>query len=59
MGPRNYTAFYPLSSVSTVIRARWLRWTGHAAHMGKREGRYHQEDTDIVGRIILKWIKDK
>jgi hypothetical protein len=42
-----------------MIKARWVRWTGHAAHVGKREERDHQEDTDIVGRIILKWIKDK
>jgi hypothetical protein len=27
--------------------------------VGKPKGRYHSEDLDVVGRIILKWILGK
>jgi hypothetical protein len=47
-----------------------MRWAGHIAHMGRRrmhvrfwwEGqkeRDHQEDMDVGGKIILKWILDR
>jgi hypothetical protein len=27
--------------------------------VGKPEGKNHEEDTDVGGRIILKWLLDK
>jgi hypothetical protein len=44
-----------------MIKSRSIRWEGHAARTGEREGgtyreRIHLEDLGIDGRIILKWI---
>jgi hypothetical protein len=46
-----------------------MSWAGHVARMGKRnayrilvgkpEGKDHQEDLDVDGRITLKWILRK
>jgi hypothetical protein len=49
-----------------VTKSRRMRWEGHVARMGKREGLYkvcggemmrgkgHMEGLDVDGRIILK-----
>jgi hypothetical protein len=50
-----------------MINSGKMRWTGHVAHMGRREmhigfwwerqkERDHQEDLDVGGRKILKWM---
>jgi hypothetical protein len=53
-----------------VINSRRLRWAGHVARMGERRGAYralvgnlregnHLKDSDVNGRIILKWIFER
>jgi hypothetical protein len=53
-----------------MIKSRRMRWAGHIACMGRRrmhvrfwwEGqkeRDHQEDMDVGGKIILKWILER
>jgi hypothetical protein len=52
-----------------VIISRINRWARHVARIGERRGVYrilvgkrerdHLEDTDVYGRIILRWILRK
>ena len=50
-----------------VVKSRRMRWAGHVARMGRREGctgfwwgnlreKYHWGGPDADGRIILRWI---
>jgi hypothetical protein len=50
-----------------VIKSRRIRRAGHVARMaeninacrvsvGKTEGKNHEADKDVGGRIILKWL---
>jgi hypothetical protein len=61
---------YCSSSIIRMIKSRKMRWAGHVARMGRREtrigfwwerrkGRDHQEDLDVGGRIILRWILER
>jgi hypothetical protein len=53
-----------------MIKSRRMRWTGHVERMGRSgihigfwweswKERDHQEDLNVGGRIILKWILDR
>jgi len=53
-----------------VKKSGRMRWAGHVARMGKREGRTgfwcgdlmerdHFEELEVNGRVILKWIIKK
>jgi hypothetical protein len=53
-----------------MFKPKRMTWDGHVARMGKRgmyalfwweslKERDHQENLDIVGRIIIKWILDR
>jgi hypothetical protein len=57
----------PSIITSRMIKSRRMRWAGHVAGMGRRgphigfwwesqRERYHQEDLDVDGMIILQWI---
>ena len=61
---------YSSPNIIQVIRSRRLRWAGHVACMGEMRGAYRilvknlreedrLEDSDLDGRIILKWIFEK
>jgi hypothetical protein len=61
---------YGSPSIIRIIKSRRMRWAGHVARIGRRgmhiafwcEGqkeRDHQEDLDVVGRIILRWILER
>jgi hypothetical protein len=61
---------YSSPSIIRMIKSRKMRWAGHVARMGKsgmnieywwesQKERYHQEDEDVNGWIILKWILEK
>jgi hypothetical protein len=47
-----------------MIKSRKMRWVGHVARTGEKRNAYrilvgkpdHQEDQDIGGWTILKWI---
>jgi hypothetical protein len=52
------------------IKSRRMRWAWHVARMGikgmhigfwreSRKERDHQEELDVCGRIILRWILEK
>jgi len=49
-------------SIVRVIKWRRMRWNGHVTNMGERRAVYRvfvgksEEDPDIDGRIILRWI---
>ena len=54
-------------NIVPLIKSRRIRWAGHVARVGKRRGVYrvlvgilkerdHLGDTDVDGRIILRWI---
>ena len=58
---------YSLPNIVLVVKSRRMRWTGHVARRGGREGctgfwwgnpkeRHHWGDPDVDGRIILRWI---
>jgi hypothetical protein len=58
---------YSLPNSVRVVKSRRMKWAGHVARMGegrgmhgvlvgKPEGKYHWEDRDVDGRIILRWI---
>ena len=57
---------YSPSGIFWAIKWRRMRWAGHTASMGggvytgfwwgNVRGRDHLEDSNIDGRIILKWI---
>ena len=58
---------YCLPNIVRVVKSRRMRWAGHVARMGRREGctgfwwgnlreRDHWGDPDIDGRIMLRWI---
>ena len=58
---------YSLPNTLRMVKSRRMRWAGHVARMGegrgvhrvlvgKPEGRSHWGDTDVNGRIILRWI---
>ena len=53
---------FPSSNIIWVIKWRWLSLAGHMrnAYEILRETlkRYHLEDVDVYGRIILKFIKE-
>jgi hypothetical protein len=53
-------------NIIRTIKSR-IKWAGHVERMGRRgmdigfwwesrRGRNHQQDLDVGGRIILKWI---
>jgi hypothetical protein len=53
-----------------MVKSRGVRWAGHVALMDEignaynfglenRKGRYHLEDPDVNGKIILEWILEK
>jgi hypothetical protein len=61
---------YSSPSIVRVVKLRRMRWAGHVAHMGKKEGctgcwwgnlreRGYWGDPDVDGRIILRWILRK
>jgi hypothetical protein len=60
---------YSSPSIIRMIKSRRMRWAGHVARMGKRnayrilvgkpEGRRSQEDQDVGGWTILKWILER
>jgi hypothetical protein len=52
-----------------MIKPRRMRWLGHVTRMGEKRNAYRvlvgktevkkpHEDTDVDGRIILKWMLD-
>jgi hypothetical protein len=54
-------------SIIRTVKSRRMRWAGHVARMGRRgtridywwerqKERYHYEDQDVGGWIILGWI---
>jgi len=54
-------------SIVRLIKSRRMRWAGHVARMGEREGLYRVmvvepegknllKDIGVNGRIVLKWI---
>jgi hypothetical protein len=58
---------YSSSSITSVIKARRMRWARHVARMGevrgaynilvgRPEGRRPQEDLGVDGRIALRWV---
>src|SRR5215471_10081877 len=58
---------YSLPNIVRVVKSRRMRWAGHVARIGRRDGctgcwwgnlreRGHWGDPDIDGRIILRWI---
>ena len=58
---------YSPPNIVQVIKSRRMRWAGNVAHIGERRGIYrdlvgipdgksHNGDPDVDGRIILKWI---
>jgi hypothetical protein len=55
---------YSSPRIDRVIKSRRMRWTGYAARMGDGRGVYrgnlrernHLKDSDVDGRIILRWI---
>jgi hypothetical protein len=57
-------------SIIRMIKSRMIIWARHVAWMGRswmyiggwwesQKERDHQEDRDVGGRIILKWILDR
>jgi hypothetical protein len=61
---------YSSPSINRIIKSRRMRWAGHVARMGQKrsmygllvgkpEGKYHQEDQDVKGRVILRWILER
>jgi hypothetical protein len=53
-----------------IIKSRMVRWADHVAPVGKKRNayrilvgnqkeRYHLEDLDVGGRIILRWILER
>ena len=58
---------YCSPNIVLVIKSRRMRWAGHVVHMGERrgiyrvlvvkpEGKSNLGETDVDGRIILRWI---
>jgi hypothetical protein len=61
---------YSSPCIIRMITSRRMRWAGNVARTGRRlhigfrweglkEIDHHQEDRDVDGRIILKWILDR
>jgi hypothetical protein len=61
---------YSSPSIIRVIKSRRMRWVGHIARMGRRgmhigywwenrKGKDHQDDQDVGGWKVLKWILDR
>jgi hypothetical protein len=61
---------YCSPSIIRIIKSRRMRWMGNVARMGRRgmhirfwwesqKERYHWEDVDVGGRIILRWILER
>jgi hypothetical protein len=59
-----------LPNIIRIIKSRRMRWAGHVAGMGRKgkhigywcesqKKRDHEEDQDVGGWIILKWILEK
>jgi len=58
---------YCSPNIVRVKKSRRMRWAGHVARMGRREAyalfwwgnlgeREHLEESDVDGRMILRWI---
>jgi hypothetical protein len=51
---------YSSPSIIRMIKSRRTRWGGHVGFWwGRKKERDDQEDLDIDGSIILKWILEK
>jgi hypothetical protein len=58
---------YYLQSIIRMIKSRRMRLARHVARMRVKRGywcenrkeRDHQEDQDVGGRIIIKWILER
>jgi hypothetical protein len=59
-----------MSNIIKMIRSRRIIRAGHVARMtenintcrvlvGRAEGKNHEEDKDVGGNIILKWILER
>jgi hypothetical protein len=56
-------------SISRMIKSRRMRWSGHVARIGEKKTysycwvsqkeKHHQEDKDVGGLIILRWILER
>jgi hypothetical protein len=67
---RNSINLYSSPSIIRMMKSRRMRWAGHVGRMGRRgmqieyrwesqKERYHYEDQNVGGWIILKWILEK
>jgi hypothetical protein len=61
---------YPSPSIIIMIKSRRMRLARHVALMGEKrhahrllvgkpEGKNHQEDQDVGGWIVLRWILER
>jgi hypothetical protein len=61
---------YYSPSIIRMIKSRRMRWAGHIAQMGRRgmhigfwwetrKERGHEEDLDVGGRMILRWMLER
>jgi hypothetical protein len=61
---------YSSPNIIRMIKSRRLRWAGHVTRMGETRNAYrilwesqkegdHQEDQDVGGWNILKWILER
>jgi hypothetical protein len=61
---------YSSPSIIRMIKSMRMRWAGHVARTGRRgmhigcwwvsqKERDHQEDQDVHGCIVLKWILER
>jgi hypothetical protein len=58
---------YHSPSIIRMIKSRRMRWAGHVARMGEKNGywwesqkeRDHWDDQDVGGQTISKWILDR
>jgi hypothetical protein len=61
---------YSSPSIVRMIKSRGVRWAGHVARIGAKRNAYgilagkpertsHQEEQDVGGWIIIKWIRER